>query len=201
MLDRGSVRGRRDGHCSGWYASYWNAFLLPPANDVWGKVMFWHLCVILFTGGSLSQHASQVTWRGGVSVQGVGLCPGGGGGLSGRPPVTVTSGRYASYWNAFLLRLSWHADFGFAVCKLRQMVASLDRVLQQFYMSVSSSNEMQSLSSLSETPLFTTCFTLPYAEQENKIRNQQNGVQSWHHAVAEPGFPRRGGEGEYQLQQ
>ena len=25
---RGAVRGRRDGHCSGWYASYWNAFLL-----------------------------------------------------------------------------------------------------------------------------------------------------------------------------
>ena len=24
----GSMHGRRDGHCSGWYASYWNAFLL-----------------------------------------------------------------------------------------------------------------------------------------------------------------------------
>ena len=23
---RGSVRGRKDGHCSGWFASYWNAF-------------------------------------------------------------------------------------------------------------------------------------------------------------------------------
>ena len=23
----GGMRGRRDGHCSGWYASYWNAFL------------------------------------------------------------------------------------------------------------------------------------------------------------------------------
>ena len=51
---------------------------------------------------------------GGVSVQG-GLCsgvsvwglyPGGslsrGGSLSGRPPRTVKSGQYASYWNAFL---------------------------------------------------------------------------------------------------
>ena len=32
-------------HCSallqhGQYASYWNAFLLPPANEVWGKVIF-----------------------------------------------------------------------------------------------------------------------------------------------------------------
>ena len=25
--------------------------LLPPANEVWGKVIFLHLCVILFTGG------------------------------------------------------------------------------------------------------------------------------------------------------
>ena len=23
----GGMRGRRDGHCSGWYASYWNVFL------------------------------------------------------------------------------------------------------------------------------------------------------------------------------
>ena len=41
-----STRGR--------YASYWNAILfntfLPPANEVWGKVMFLHLSVILFTG-------------------------------------------------------------------------------------------------------------------------------------------------------
>ena len=24
---------------------------LPPANDVWGKVIFLHLSVVLFTGG------------------------------------------------------------------------------------------------------------------------------------------------------
>ena len=39
---------------SGRYASYWNAFLfhfLPPSNEVWGKVIFLHLSVILFTGG------------------------------------------------------------------------------------------------------------------------------------------------------
>ena len=28
MRGEGRVRSRRDGHCSGWYASYWNAFLL-----------------------------------------------------------------------------------------------------------------------------------------------------------------------------
>ena len=42
-----------------------------------GKVIFLHLCVILFTsGGSLSQHASQVTWQGGL-CPGQGLCQGG----------------------------------------------------------------------------------------------------------------------------
>ena len=30
-------------------------FLLPPANEVWGKVIFLHLFVILFTGGCLPQ--------------------------------------------------------------------------------------------------------------------------------------------------
>ena len=31
---------------------------LPPANEVWGKVMFLHLYVILFMGGRyVSQHA------------------------------------------------------------------------------------------------------------------------------------------------
>ena len=25
--------------------------LLPPANEVWGELIFFHLCVILFTGG------------------------------------------------------------------------------------------------------------------------------------------------------
>ena len=28
-----------------------NLYLLPPANAVWGKVIFLHLCVIPFTGG------------------------------------------------------------------------------------------------------------------------------------------------------
>ena len=27
MVGGGGMRGRRDGHCSGRYASYWNAFL------------------------------------------------------------------------------------------------------------------------------------------------------------------------------
>ena len=29
---QGDMHGRRDGYCSGWYASYWNAFLFVTAN-------------------------------------------------------------------------------------------------------------------------------------------------------------------------
>ena len=30
----------------------WHARFLPPANEVWGKVIFLHQFVILFTGGA-----------------------------------------------------------------------------------------------------------------------------------------------------
>ena len=55
--------------------------------------------------GSLSRRG--LCSGGSLSRGGRGLCPegrgslSGGGGLSGRPPCTVKSGRYASYWNAF----------------------------------------------------------------------------------------------------
>ena len=44
--------------------------LLSPANEVWGKVMFLHMCVILFTGGWLPSmhHMSHVQ---GVCIVGV----------------------------------------------------------------------------------------------------------------------------------
>ena len=82
---------------------------LCPGVSVWGSLfrgvsVQGHLCpgglcpVGLCPGGSLSRK---------VSVQ-EGLCPGGylsRGSLLGRPPHRqgVTSGWYASYWNAFLL--------------------------------------------------------------------------------------------------
>ena len=34
MAGGGGVHGRRDGHCSGRYASYWNAFLLNDTETV-----------------------------------------------------------------------------------------------------------------------------------------------------------------------
>ena len=55
------------------YARYKALLFLPPANEVWGKVMFLHLCVILFTVGCMM---SLPVWlpdpmllRGGVSIQ------------------------------------------------------------------------------------------------------------------------------------
>ena len=51
---------------------YIHCVLLPPANEVWGKVMFLHLCVILFTGGVCIRGASAS--KGGVCIQD-GFCP------------------------------------------------------------------------------------------------------------------------------
>ena len=75
--------------------------LLSPANEVWGKVMFLRLCVILFTGGicMMSLPVWQPVGGGIVSVQ-EDLCLGGslsrgslsvrglclGGSLLGKPP-------------------------------------------------------------------------------------------------------------------
>ena len=41
--------------------------LLPPANEVWDKVIFLYLCVILFTAGSASRGC---VWRGGICIPG-----------------------------------------------------------------------------------------------------------------------------------
>ena len=58
-------------HPTGMHSCY--SILLLPTNEVWGKVIFLHLFVILFTGGG-SAH------KGGVPAQGggmPGLVPGG----------------------------------------------------------------------------------------------------------------------------
>ena len=45
---------------------------LPPANEIWGKVMFLHLCAILFTGGGVLGFCP-----GGSLSLFKGVCPGG----------------------------------------------------------------------------------------------------------------------------
>ena len=45
------------------HTSHWNAFLLPPANKVWGKVIFSEACVknsVHRGRGVVSQHALKV---------------------------------------------------------------------------------------------------------------------------------------------
>ena len=64
---------------------------LPTAYEVWGKVMFSQVSVILFTGGGVYFEGGEGSAFGG-----------------GRPPppssaeIRSTGGRYASCWNEYL---------------------------------------------------------------------------------------------------
>ena len=83
------------------------SWFLPPANEVWGKVIFLYLSVILFTGGGgtwIGTSHGQVPPRAGTPPAGHPhqVHP-----RQVHPPsvhagIRSTSGRYASYWNAFL---------------------------------------------------------------------------------------------------
>ena len=85
---------------------YWFRVDFYRPQRSWGKVMFLQASVILLTGG-------------GASSQG-GLLPGGWcllqegvysrGGLVGTPQDGYCCGRYASYWNAFLLVESFYTQ-------------------------------------------------------------------------------------------
>ena len=115
------------------------AEFLPPANGVWGKVIFFHLSAILFTEGEYlgrypSQAGTPLGWytplgrytprqvhpRQVHSLAGTpprryttpsryttphpaGTPPRGTPPSAMYPGIRSTSGRYASYWNAFLL--------------------------------------------------------------------------------------------------
>ena len=97
----------RHGYCCGWYASYWNAFFLPPATKLGQGNIFRSVC----QGGGMHgrggmrgrgcawQEACMVgmhAWQGGHAWRG--------GGVRGRYyKIWSMSARYASYWNAFFL--------------------------------------------------------------------------------------------------
>ena len=75
--------------------------VLPPANEVWGKVIFLHLSVILFTGGVCLSACWDTTpqdqappWSRHTPLH------------SACWEIRSTSGWYASYWNAILLFLT-----------------------------------------------------------------------------------------------
>ena len=96
---------------------YYKPFL-PPANEVWGKVIFSEACVknsVHGGEGVVSQHALQVVSQYALQVSSGGLQAytlGGSwgvwpGGVSRPTPVDgYCRGWYASYWNAFLLSVS-----------------------------------------------------------------------------------------------
>ena len=98
---------------------------LPPASEVWGKVIFLHLFVILFTGGHawlLGGGRACMVAPGGACVVAPGghawllpvgcawllwggmrgCCRGGMHGIWWDTEIRSMSRQYASYWNAFL---------------------------------------------------------------------------------------------------
>ena len=77
-------------------------------NGVVAKVIFLHLFVILFTGVCVSQHALQE-----VSQHALQQVSGGGGGGVSQHALRSMSGRYASYWNAFLFLVYFHRSNAF----------------------------------------------------------------------------------------
>ena len=85
-----------------WNKLYIN-ILLPPANEVWGKVIFLHLSVFLFTGGVPGQvHPPGQVYPPDRYLPWTGTPPGRSP-PAGTPPCRWSMRwRYASYWNAFL---------------------------------------------------------------------------------------------------
>ena len=80
-------------HQSRRYASYWNAYLTCyHPQTKFAKVMFLHLSVILFTGGGCLPQCML-----GYTPPGPEADP------PQDPRQTPPCGRYASYWNAYLL--------------------------------------------------------------------------------------------------
>ena len=104
--------------------------LLPPANEVWGKVIFLHLFVILFTGGVPGLGGA---WSRRVPGPGGCLVPGGVPGQRGcawsrgawwrppPPPGRLLLRPYASYWNAFLLVIKLSFIRLISSCRLYQV--------------------------------------------------------------------------------
>ena len=96
---------------------------LPLANEVWGKVIFLHLFVILFTGGGkgLPVHAGIPPPRPGTPRTRHPPGPATPHAHRTRPPrrracweIRSMRGRYASYWNAILFSCSFWQN----VCKI-----------------------------------------------------------------------------------
>ena len=99
---RGGVRGFIRGHV--WFYSGWRAWFYSGGTCV---VLFWGACVVLFWGG-----ACVVLFRGG------GMC--GFFSFFGYNEIRSMSGRYASYWNAFLFMIENTISHRLPLCMVCQ---------------------------------------------------------------------------------
>ena len=79
---------------------------LPPAIEVWGKVMFLHLCVILFTGLPSMHHRSHDQG----SASGEGLHPGGGVCIKGAGSASGGWAESPQYYRIRSIR-GWYASY------------------------------------------------------------------------------------------
>ena len=104
--------------------------ILPSANEVWSKVIFLHLCIILLTSGFCIPRGSAFREGGGLHPREVCIQ----GGCAEPPPsigyygIRSTSGRYAFHWNAFLFSFKFwwtHCPFmGQLIFLFRLLVTS-----------------------------------------------------------------------------
>ena len=102
-------------------------------NEVVAKVMFLHVCVILFTGGSASASDPPPGRRPPHRKE-------------APPGIRSMSGRYASYWNAFLLgKMNQFSKF--ACSFIFVSVGDCDPPIRDFELLVSKLNETNNLRS------------------------------------------------------
>ena len=98
MCGRGGMHCRRDGHCSGWYASYWNAYLLTRMHSS-------RMCTACLLPVSPGMHCSggggvYLVWMGVYLVLGVYLIQGG---VPGPRGVYLVPGGCTGSWGVHLV--------------------------------------------------------------------------------------------------
>ena len=98
----------RGGHCSCQYASYWNALLLPPANEVCEGYVFTGVCLSMGVSAPLHAGIHISSPREPEADTPLDRPPQADTPGQTHPPLRSAwsrSGRYASHWNAFLFEI------------------------------------------------------------------------------------------------
>ena len=101
-------------------------FVITGRNEVVAKVMFLHVCVILFTGGSPGREnpprAGRTPPPGRENPPGADTPPGADPPRAAHSSIRSTSGRYASYWNAFLFTMFFIMSLITVNCDLLSLI-------------------------------------------------------------------------------